>query len=91
MKKIMQIQVENIKCGGCANSIKKELKAKFNTKEIEVDIENGVIDIVVDENQKSELAEVLARLGYPQVGDNSLGKKAKSFVSCAIGRMSDDS
>ena len=30
----------------------------------------------------------LSDLGYPMVGEqNSLPKKAKSFVSCAVGRM----
>jgi hypothetical protein len=40
---------------------------------------------------KYELSKVLASLnsmGYPQKGDNTLFKQAKSYVSCAIGKMS---
>jgi copper chaperone CopZ len=87
----MQITVENIKCGGCAGSITKKLKAAFNTDAIEIDIENGVIEIDIDETQKNELTQVLLNLGYPEVdsvhGLKSAKAKAKSFVSCAIGTM----
>lgn len=85
---MMQILVENIKCGGCANSIKKKLQAELNTSHIVVDVENGSIDIDIEEDKRAHAVEVLAQLGYPETGENSLGKKAKSFVSCAVGRMS---
>ncbi|MCK0177865.1 heavy metal transporter [Flavobacteriaceae bacterium S0862] len=36
----------------------------------------------------SEAINLLSKLGYPIVGENNpLTKKAKSFVSCAVGRM----
>ena len=36
-----------------------------------------------------EVKEKLKTLGYPEDGEaNSLGSKAKSYVSCAIGKMS---
>jgi len=87
----MKIVVENIKCGGCASSITKKLNEVFDTENIDINIEKGLIDIDIDESRKNELTEVLLGLGYPESdsvhGFDSAKAKAKSFVSCAVGRM----
>ena len=87
----MEIAVENIKCGGCAGTITKKLAATFDTTKIEVNIEQGIVKIDLDESKKDELAQVLLALGYPETdsvqGFGSAKAKAKSFVSCAIGKM----
>lgn len=42
-----------------------------------------------DENSLNTSIELLSKLGYPVEGEqNSLSKKAKSYMSCAVGRMS---
>ena len=87
----MDITVENIKCGGCAGSITKKLVEVFDTENIEVNIEQGTISIDVDDARRDEVAKVLLNLGYPETdsveGFDSAKAKAKSFVSCAIGKM----
>ena len=87
----MKIVVENIKCCGCTSSITKKLNEVFDTENIDINIEKGLIDIDIDESRKDELAEVLLDLGYPESdsvhGFGSAKAKAKSFVSCAVGRM----
>ncbi|HIB27836.1 MAG TPA: copper chaperone [Candidatus Thioglobus sp.] len=87
----MEITVDNIKCGGCAGSITKKLTSIFDTDKIDVNIEQGVISIDLDDSKKDELAKVLLDLGYPEIdsvqGFDSAKAKAKSFVSCAIGKM----
>ena len=87
----MNITVENIKCGGCAGTITKKLTKVFDTENIEINIEQGIIDIDIDESKREELTEVLLGLGYPKVdsvhGFDSTKAKAKSLVSCAIGKM----
>lgn len=80
------LEVENIKCGGCMHSIKSAL--------LKID---GVSDVSLDDNKekvtiesttsREVLAEALSKLGYPEKGNNDLLKKAKSYVSCAIGKM----
>ena len=89
----MKIVVENIKCGGCANSITSKLKETFNYEHVDVDVaESAVIidDKVIDE---TEVENVLHKLGYPRInsveGLEAAKTKAKSFVSCAIGRIKD--
>ena len=87
----MEITVDNIKCSGCAGSITKKLTTVFDTDKINVNIEQGIINIDLDDSKKNELVKVLLDLGYPETGSvhgfDSAKAKAKSFVSCAIGTM----
>lgn len=94
------IEVENIKCGGCANSIKQKLAAIEGCSHVEVDIENGLVHCDLAGSIDNDLAvaglkQQLSAMGYPEVGSvegiKAAGAKAKSFVSCAVGRMSDSS
>lgn len=87
----MNMTVENIKCGGCATTISKKLTTVFATNAIDINIEQGIISIDIDNTRRAELAQVLLDLGYPESnsihGLKSVKAKAKSFVSCAIGKM----
>ncbi len=81
-----QITVENIKCGGCMNSIQTALLKLDKVEKVTIDKETETITIWGDA-EKEILISKLNDLGYPEKGDNSLLKKAKSYVSCAKGRM----
>jgi copper chaperone len=81
------IQVENIKCGGCMNSIKTALKNIEGVEFVTIDKESDTIQITGLATLRDTLVNKLAQLGYPEQGNNNLLYKAKSFVSCAIGRM----
>ncbi len=86
---IMKISVENLKCGGCANSISKKLSDVHGVTSVNVDINSGVIDVQGDFNM-NEVIKKLDAMGYPVVGQNNLLKKTKSYVSCAIGKMNQE-
>lgn len=83
--------VENLKCGGCANTITNRLQSLMGVFSVEVDKENSAIKIEHNNSiSRKEIIVQLERLGYPEENtDNSIVLKAKSYVSCAIGRMSD--
>ncbi|MCV6637678.1 heavy metal-associated domain-containing protein [Candidatus Albibeggiatoa sp. nov. NOAA] len=85
-----QIQVENIKCGGCANSIQKGLLKIEGVDAVEVDIEQGAVSIDGSADRDT-LIQSLLSMGYPEKGSveglSSLKAKATSFVSCAVGRI----
>ncbi len=92
----MLIKVENIKCGGCVNSIHKKLVGLDQVDDVSVDIENGLVTIESEENSenlRSNIVKTLAAMGYPEQGSveglSSVRAKATSFVSCAIGKMAD--
>lgn len=83
-------EVENIKCGGCMNSIRKGLEQIPGVRSAQAENEQGSVTVDFDENKllPEAIAHKLADLGYPLVGENNFGKKAKSYVSCMIGRVS---
>ena len=82
-----EFEVENIKCGGCMNSIKTALLKIENVTEVSIDKEIDTI-YVSGNVERDILISKLNDLGYPEKGNNSLSKKAKSYVNCAIGKMS---
>lgn len=84
------IQIQNLKCGGCANSITKSLSANTAISNIEVNLDESVVCFdYTNETDLEAVKSTLKQLGYPSVEDsNSLGAKAKSFVSCATGKFS---
>lgn len=84
------IYVQNLKCGGCANTITKNVSAIENITNIKVNVEESSITFNYDTEAKlAEVKNKLQSLGYPEDGEaNSIGSKAKSYVSCAIGKMS---
>ncbi|MCS6822087.1 MAG: heavy-metal-associated domain-containing protein [Microscillaceae bacterium] len=82
-----EIQVENIKCGGCMNSIKKALQAIEGVQTVEVWKETETVIVEGVANLYHKITEKLASLGYPEKGNNNLLHKAKSYISCAVGRL----
>lgn len=83
---IHKIEVENIKCGGCMNSIKTALLKIENVTEVAIDKETDTITIDAD-NDRAVFVNTLSSLGYPEKGHNTLLHKRKSFVSCAVGNL----
>ncbi|SHJ02681.1 heavy-metal-associated domain-containing protein [Algibacter luteus] len=83
------IQIQNLKCGGCANTITKKLSSLDDVSQILVNNETSTVTFDYEnESTIAKVKAVLVDIGYPEVGDkNALTTKAKSFVSCAIGRM----
>lgn len=85
-------EVLNVKCGGCANTLKTKLHDAFGEVEVNLDIEPRQITLDIEEDQLPALRKKLISLGYP-MSDEDLSKMegfsttAKSFVSCAIGKM----
>ena len=84
------IQIQNLKCGGCANTITKNIAFLEGITNVSVHVEESTVTFNYEtEAQLVEVKEKLKTLGYPEDGaTNSLGSKAKSYVSCAIGKMS---
>jgi len=88
----MQIHVENIKCGGCEKSIIKGLSTIEGLSDIVIDRDQQIVTVTADASLRNDIAAKLKSMGYPEHGsvsglDAGLAN-AKSFVSCAIGRVS---
>ncbi len=84
------IIVQNLKCGGCANTISTKLSEIETISNILVDVEESKVTFDCPNPEDAiEVKQKLRSLGYPSIEDeNGLVSKAKSFVSCATGKMS---
>jgi len=85
-------QVINVKCGGCANTLKEKLAKDFGEVEVNLEKEPREITLEIEQKDIPALGEALKKLGYPFITENmgfvdSTSAKAKSFVSCAIGKI----
>lgn len=83
------VEIQNLKCHGCASTITNKLAEIENINEVIVDVENNSVSFEYNSDNTLELAKKkLHQLGYPLVGEeNKFQTKAKSYVSCAVGRM----
>ncbi|RLA59662.1 MAG: heavy metal transporter [Epsilonproteobacteria bacterium] len=85
-------EVINVKCGGCASTLKTSLKEEFGEVEVNLDLEPRQITLDIENSKVPALRLKLKKLGYPMSDEDlstieGFSTTAKSFVSCAIGKM----
>lgn len=81
--------IQNLKCGGCASTVIKQLQTLEGVSGVDVNVENSEVNFeLASQNLLEKVQKQLKKIGYPVVGEaNSLTSKAKSFISCASGKM----
>lgn len=85
-------EVLNVKCEGCANTLIKSLADDFGEVSVDLQSQPRKITLNIETDQLEKLKLKLRSLGYPLSTDElntlqSFTTNAKSFVSCAIGKM----
>lgn len=85
-------EVLNVKCEGCANTLIKSLADDFGEVSVDLQSQPRKITLNIESDQHEKLKLKLRSLGYPLSTDElntlqSFTTNAKSFVSCAIGKM----
>lgn len=83
------ITIQNLKCGGCANTVRNTLEKIEVLKDITIEVDKSTVNFSSHDATIIPLVEKkLLEIGYPPVGSkNSVITKAKSFVSCATGKI----
>ena len=83
------LEIQNLKCGGCAHTITTRLNELNKLDDIIVNPEADTVSFSYEDQETyNEVTTLLSKLGYPIKGNvNTITKKAKSFVSCAVGRI----
>ncbi|MCI4400170.1 MAG: heavy-metal-associated domain-containing protein [Campylobacteraceae bacterium] len=90
---LQTFEVLNVKCGGCANTLIKSLSKEFGDVTVDLESEPRKITLDIEDDKIERLKVILRGLGYPLATDElgtmgSIKASAKSFVSCAIGKIS---
>ena len=87
--KTEKIIIANLKCGGCATTIKNDLLKLNGVNEVSVDIENDAVNINYnDDVERNIIIDKLHSLGYPEAtAENGLLLQIKSYASCMVGRI----
>lgn len=88
----MHIEIDNLKCGGCEKTIRKGLATLDGVTGVSVDHELQMVSVQADPAMRQTILDTLKDMGYPEKGSTE-GFEAgvsniKSYVSCAIGKMS---
>jgi copper chaperone len=87
--KTEQITVANLKCTGCATTIKKELLKIKGVSTVEVDVDHDAVAISGENFHRDTVVAQLHSLGYPEATvQNGLLLQVKSYASCMLGRLS---
>ncbi len=83
------VYIQNLKCGGCEATIINKLSGLIGVTNVAIDHEDQSVTFEHNDDATLELVrKKLTKLGYPiKDEENSLDKKIKSYVSCAIGRV----
>lgn len=83
------IKVDNLKCNGCAKTIRRELAwiGEVISVDVDVDLSTVKVDYAGKNRMREVFIEKLKKLGYPEEGTGNINQKVKSYVSCAIGRI----
>ena len=89
---IRVLEVQNVKCGGCASTLKKALLEEYGEVNVDLEVEPRKITLDIESTQMEDLKVKLRKLGYPLTTDElspfqTASTTAKSFVSCAIGKI----
>ena len=87
------LELENIKCGGCANTLMMALHSYKELKDASVDPAGGLVRFThPDDFRLTGLKRKLHNLGYPVKGTVKGLEKAAvaavSYASCVIGKLS---
>jgi len=84
------VRIQNLKCGGCAATIRTKVGELEGIDDIKIDESEHTVTVIhTKENVLLGIKQKLAALGYPEVDtENGVLTQAKSFVSCAAGRLS---
>ena len=88
---IRTFEIRNVKCSGCARSLKSKLK-DFNEVYIDLSVTPRKLSLEIEDNQVNSLKEILRNSGYPVIDDEltrieEITTLVSSYTSCMIGKI----
>lgn len=88
---IQTFEIKNVKCSGCARSLKNKLK-NFNEVYIDLSVMPRKLSLEILDHQIESLKEILKNSGYPMIDDEltrveEITTLVNSYTSCMIGKI----
>ena len=62
----IELEVQNVKCQGCASAIRDGLGKNSQVRKVEVDVPTGRVTVEADSDIRTQLSTALQGLGYPE-------------------------
>lgn len=83
------VYVQNLKCGGCANTITKKISELDNISNVLVNIVESKVSFNYENAiDLDHVIQKLKAIGYPITEQqNTTITKVRSYVSCATGKL----
>lgn len=84
--------VENLKCGGCEHTVHSLLSKMEGVDSVLADAETGAITVHYSGAyfDEEKAIKILSNAGYTPEGTSTMTDKVKSYVSCAVGKLTKD-
>jgi copper chaperone CopZ len=87
MKHII-LELENIDCEGCANSVRRAMLRQPGILSIHVGAKASRVNLSCEDDVDSaHILSVLEHLGYPALGRNTMLLMARAKLSCELGKL----
>jgi copper chaperone CopZ len=87
MKHIL-LELENLDCEGCANSIRRALLRQPGVLSVHVDVKSASVSLSCEDDfDRLHVVSVLESLGYTSHGRNSMLCMARAKMSCQLGKI----
>ena len=87
MKQIV-LELENLDCDGCANSIRRALLRQPGILSVHVEVKAGRVDLSCEDDfEQVHAIALMEGLGYPKLGNNSMMNIARAKLSCELGKI----
>jgi copper chaperone len=88
---VKTFEIKNVKCSGCARSLKNKLK-DFSNVEIDLSVTPRKLILEIEEHQIESLKQILKNSGYPIIDDQltrieEVTTLINSYTSCMIGKI----
>lgn len=86
--KHMILELENLDCDGCANSIRRALLRQPGILSVHVDLKATKVSLSCEDDfDRSHVVVALENLGYPPMGRNTMLCMARAKLSCELGKI----
>lgn len=81
--------IENMKCNGCATTIRRSLMKLDGVEDVMIYVEEGQVEVAgMQLPNRASLADALVALGYPEQGTGTILQAGMSYVRCMLGKFS---